>query len=243
MDRKVIITGASSGLGLCLTERFVEAGDTVYGVSRTQKNWKEAKERVSDPKHFSLHRADVSSEAQVKSLVSKIRKRAGRIDILINNAGYADPPTPLEKESLREFQNNISANLLSVFLMCKHALPIFKAQKKGWIINISSMAGKRAVPFLAAYSASKFGVLALSQSIAKENSNGGLRCITVCPGGMNTGMRARLFGREDADRQQTPDFVADKIMEILEGKIPVEPGGDVVIRHSQVTAINPPPEA
>ena len=127
--------------------------------------------------------------------------------------------------------------------MCKYTLPLLKEQKRGWIINIASMAGKRAVPSLGAYSVAKFGVTALTQSIAKENPSAGFRCITVCPGGMNTEMRAKLFGRKDAERQQSADFVADKILEILDGKIQVESGGDLVIRHGRITAINPLPEA
>ncbi len=150
----------------------------------------------------------------------------------------------MEDQSLAELQNNLTHNLVSAFLVCKATLPIFRKQKKGVIINISSMAGKRAVPRLSAYSASKFGIVALSQAIAKENADlVELKCFTVCPGGMNTEMRAKLFGREDAERQQTPEFVAEKIMEVLEGEIDVESGGDIVIRHGQITAINPLPGA
>ena len=103
------------------------------------------------------------------------------------------------------------------------------------------MAGQRAVPRLAVYSAAKFGVLALSQAVAKENANIDFKCLTVCPGGMNTEMRANLFGWEDASRQQSPAFVADTIYDIYRNKIKVESGGDIVIRHGKVTAIHPCP--
>jgi NAD(P)-dependent dehydrogenase (short-subunit alcohol dehydrogenase family) len=99
------------------------------------------------------------------------------------------------------------------------------------------------VPRLAAYSAAKFGVLALSQAIAKENPETGLRCITVCPGGMNTEMRRELFGAEDAVRQQTPEFVAGIMTQIAEGKITVLSGGHIVIRHSKIAGVFPPPAA
>ena len=82
------------------------------------------------------------------------------------------------------------------------------------IINIASMAGKRAVPNLFTYSASKFGLLALSQCISKENVDTELKCVTVCPGGMNTKMRASLFGRKDAEEQQSPDFVAGLVYQV-----------------------------
>lgn len=244
MNQTVIITGASSGLGLSLAQRFSKRQDTVYGVSSSRRNWKEAKERVNSKELFFLSQVDATSETQVKGFISKIVKTRKSIDILINNAGYANRPVKTEEESLRELQKNISSNLITTFLMCKYVLPILKKQKKGWMINISSYAGKRAVPLLGAYSASKFGVVALTQSIAKENLElTGFKCVAVCPGGINTQMREKLFGREDARRQQNADFVADKILEIIEGRIAVPSGGDVVIRHGQVTAVNPPPEA
>ncbi len=238
-----MITGAGSGLGLNLADKFLHQGDTVYGVTKTKRHWKEAKKRASSANGLLLRQVDVASEGAVKRFLSEVRKQSGRIDILINSAGYANRPTRLEKESLREFQKNLSANLVSTFLMCKHSLPLFQKQRKGWIVNIASMAGKRAVPRLAAYSASKFAVLALTQCLAKENEDAGFKCVTVCPGGMNTEMRAKLFGRDDALRQQGADFVADKILEIIEGKLAVESGGDVVIRHGKVTAVNPLPPA
>ncbi len=242
MNRVILITGASTGLGLSLAARFLEAGDRVYGVSRTERNWASARKSTNHSKLFLL-RGDLTSEAGTKRIVSGVLKREGRIDILINNAGYANRPVRTEKESVKEFQKNFSNNLLTAFFTVKYSLPSFRKRKRGWIINISSMAGKRAVPRLAAYSASMFGVVALSQAIAKENLDIDLKCITVCPGGMNTKMRSKLFGKEDAAQQQSPEFVAGKIMEIIGGKIDVPTGGDIVIRHGQVTAINPAPGA
>ena len=243
MNRSVLITGATAGLGLSLAERFIQQGDSVYGASRTKSHWKEARSRIPERDRFILYQADVSSESKVKHLISRVFKHAGRIDVLINNAGYANRFVRTEKENAREFERNFSQNLFSIFLMCKYALPLFQRQNSGWIINIASLAGKRAVPGLGAYSASKSGVIALGQCIAKENPDAGFKCVTVCPGGINTEMRARVFGKEDANRQQSPDFVADKIMEILEGKIDVPSGGDMIIHHGQVSAINAAPPA
>lgn len=243
MSQSVIITGANSGLGFALAKRFVKAGDRVYGISKTKRNWSYVKSELADSGHFFLYQLDVTSEPKVRKWLKNFRRKVKKIDILINSAGYSSRPTPVEKLSVKEFQKNISANLFSAFLMCKYALPIFKSQKQGLIINIASMAGKRAVPNLAAYSASKFGVLALSQSIAKENPNAGFKCITVCPGGMNTIMRVKLFGKADAERQQSPDYVADIILKIVQNKISVESGGDIIIRHGKIAAINPKPAA
>lgn len=242
MNRIVVITGASRGLGLALAGQFVASGDTVFGISRTRKYWSAAKKAV-DSDRFKLFSGDITSERTVKALLARIKRRAGQIDILINNAGYCAPPANVEKVSLLEFREHFRQNLDTAFLMCKYAIPLVRKQAHALIMNISSMAGTRAVPRLMSYSAAKFGILALSQAIAKENMETGLQCVTVCPGGMNTEMRRGLFGTEDAVRQQTPEFVANIIVQIAAGKISVLSGGHIIIRHSKITGVFPPPAA
>lgn len=243
MNRTVLITGASSGLGLSLAKRFLSSGDTVYGISKTKRHWSSAQEFLSRPRNFFLFRGDISKEATARRLAAKISRQAKRIDVLINNAGYANPPVRIEEEKASEFRKNFQNNLMTTFFMCKYTLPFFLKQGEGWVVNIASMAGKRAVPRLSAYSASKFGVVALTQCLAKENPLPGLHFITVCPGGIDTEMRVKLFGKEDAQRQQSSEFVAEKIFEVVERKINVPSGGDIVIRHRKITAVNPLPEA
>lgn len=242
MTQVVVVTGARSGLGLSLAKRFVAEGFETIGIAK-HKNWKEALKHFNGQTNFTPYSADLSKATHARKLISFVKKRFGRLDILINNAGYGGTLSSVESLSLSEFKKHIEQNLFTTFVMCKYAIPILKKQKKGLIVNISSMAGKRAVPHLAAYSAAKFGIFALSQCIAKENSNAGIKCFTVCPGGMNTTMRANLFGKEDAKNQQSPDFVADVVYDAVRGKISVEPGGDIVIRHGKIVAVNPSPEA
>jgi len=213
----------------------------VLGPTKTKKHWKQANEIISSDR-FQLFQVDLTQEAQVRKFFSNAVKKFKTIDLVINNAGYGGTLAPVHELDLPEFQKHIEANLYSVFLGCKHSVPIFRKQKSGFIINISSMAGKRAVPRLAAYSASKFGVVALSQCVAKENTDFEFKCVTVCPGGMNTEMRSVLFGLKDAEAQQSPEFVAEVIYDIYQGKLSVDSGGDVVVRHGQVT-VNPVPAA
>jgi NAD(P)-dependent dehydrogenase (short-subunit alcohol dehydrogenase family) len=241
MQLTAVITGASRGLGLSLTKKFLDAGWRVYGVSRTKAHWKEAQKKWGSSKDVSLHAFDVTSEPAVKAFAQKFKGK--RIDLLINNAGYGGRLMNLDKTPLSEYKKLMDANLLSVFLMSKHFIPLFRRHKIGTILNISSMAGQRAVPGVAIYSASKFGVLALSQAIAKENADIPLKCVTVCPGGMNTEMREAIFGKADAEKQQRPDYVADVIFDVYHDKVQVESGGDIVIRHGQITAIHPCPQA
>lgn len=242
MNRTILITGASRGLGLALAKQFVASGDQVCGISRTKTAWENACKTIQS-KNLKLFQADLKSEKTVKTLIAKITKQAGAIDILINNAGYCGPLKRVEEISCAEFQKHLTQNLFTTFLMCKYAIPAMLRQRQSLLINISSMAGTRAVPRLMPYSVSKFGILALSQAIAKENAGTGLHCVTVCPGGMNTEMRRELFGVEDAARQQAPGFVANVICQIADKKINVLSGGHIIIRHSKITAICPPPEA
>jgi len=243
VNQVALITGASTGLGLSLAKRLVESGALVFGVSRTRLHWKRAKEKVANPKRFFLYQADVSKEKAVRRLITRVFGKTGRLDIVVNNAGYAKVLSRVEDLTLSEFRKSVWGNLISSFLVCKHVTPYLKKQGRGLIINVSSMAGKRAVPRMAAYSAAKFGVVALSQCLAKENPNGALKCITVCPGGIRTRMRSRLFGEKDAVDQQSPDRVARIIHDIIQGKIEVESGGDVLVRNGRVTAVNPLPPA
>lgn len=241
--RVVVITGASRGLGLCLAEKFLDRGDLVFGVSKAERHWNGLERHMRHRDRFVLDQVDVTLETSVRSFLSKVLRKTNRIDILINNAGYGGRLQRVEDTPAREVRKHVTQNFFSQFLMCKYTIPIFRRQKQGFIINVASMAGKRAVPRLAAYSASKFSVVALSQSIAKENQDVNLKCVTVCPGGMNTDMRKSLFGVADAESQQSPRFVADVIMDIIDGRVEVETGGDVVIRHGVLEAIHFNPDA
>ncbi len=243
MNRIILITGASRGLGLALAEKFISAGDTVYGVSRTRKHWKDIPDSLIDSGRFHLSTLDLSLESEIQKWLQGISKKKKQIDLVINNAGIGTRLAPVEKISRRELQKSFEQNLFSAFFVSKHALPILKKQKQGTIFNVSSMAGVRSVPRLFSYSAAKFGLLALSQAVAKENADWPVKCITICPGGMNTTMRSDLFGKDDAAKQQSPEFVADIIFQIAQNKIKVESGGHIVIRHGQITGIFPPPGA
>jgi len=241
MNKIVIVTGASSGLGLSLAKKFVEAKNIVVGISKTKKNWPAATKTIGEKDRFTLYQCDLTSEAKVKTLIGKIKKKFKCIDVLVNSAGYAKGLTTVDKTTLGDFQKHVADNLQTAFLMSKHVIPYMRKQKEGVILNVASMAGKRAVPKLFSYSASKFGMVALSQAIAKENEDAGIKCVSICPGGVNTKMRAQLFGKADAQKQQSPDFVAGLVYQVSADKIDVESGGDIVIRHNEITEINPCP--
>ena len=234
-----LITGASRGLGFELSKQLIASGWQVIGVSRTIAHWAAAKKKIPS-KNFRLIEADVSSVNSVAGLFHEIKKTTSKINLLVNSAAYGGKLERIEDTAPEEFEAHLRGNLFSVFLMCRAALPFLKKSKQPLVMNVSSMAGVRAVPRIAGYSASKFGVLALTEALAKENPEW-LKVVTVCPGGMNTKMRSDLFGKADAARQQTPAFVADKMLQILHDEIPVLSSSHVVIRHGKITQIMMPP--
>ena len=120
-------------------------------------------------------------------------------------------------------------NLMPTFNMTKYIIPVMKKNNSGTIINISSRAGRRAVPKLSAYTAAKFAVRGLTESVAKEVQDTNIKCISISPAGVNTGMRAMVFGEEDSSNQQTTERISKIISSILLGELQVTNGSDVVI--------------
>jgi len=150
-------------------------------------------------------RCDMTDSEDVKAAVDACMARHGRIDILVNNVGGSAPGDPVSM--LEEvWHAQMDLNLKSVFLACKHVLPIMQAQAKGAIVNVASVAGVRDQPGrqYIAYAASKAGVIRMSKAIAIDNARKGIRCNTVVPGLMNTPLvterLASQIGGNDAEK-------------------------------------------
>ena len=124
--------------------------------------------------------------------------------------------------------------------MIKYVMPVMKRNNSGTIINMSSRAGRRAVPKLSAYTAAKFAVRGLTESAAKEVQDTGIKCISISPAGVNTGMRAMVFGQSDAQNQQTTSRITDIISRILLGDLDVSNGSDIVIIKGKEPIIRVP---
>jgi len=238
-----VITGGSKGLGKELAKFFSAEGSTVVICSRSANDLKSVcNEIVGAGGKCEYFVVDVTNKKRVDKLIDKVLSSHGRVDVLVNNAGYATKWKGIEKNTEGEFETCFRTNVYSIFYFLKKIVPIMRRQNSGSIINISSMAGKRGIPNLAAYCASKFAVVGLTQSVAKELKDTDVLCISVCPGGMSTEMRSKIFGLEDAKKQQSPQYVANVIKDVLLGKIKVPNGGDIIIRHGKIMAINPAPE-
>jgi NAD(P)-dependent dehydrogenase (short-subunit alcohol dehydrogenase family) len=195
----VLITGASSGIGLSCAELFEARGDKVYGAARNP---------------------DVRSDSSVNDAVADILQREGRIDIVVNNAGIAIAGA-VEDTSIEQAKDQFEVNFFGVLRVCRAVLPAMRKQGSGHIINIGSIAGQVAVPYQGLYSASKFALEGLSESLRMETRHFGIRVVLVEPGDHRTSLTKnrrkataskpyaerfdRAIKRMEQDEQNGPD--------------------------------------
>ncbi len=167
-----------------------------------------------------LHRrVDVGDPSAVDSFVRSVVAKVGRLDALVNNAGFANPPTPLPRTSEEIVRRSFATNVLGPYAFLRRLLPLMLRQPHGGVvINVASRAALVPVPGLAAYSASKAALLSLTLAAAKERDDERVAYFAVCPGGMDTGMRSALFGASDARRQLDPSHVAEVVVELASSR-------------------------
>ena len=153
-----LITGASSGIGQATAELLATHGFTVFGTSRSP-------EKLT--RTYQLLPLDVRSDTSVEAVVQSVLEQAGRIDVLINNAGYAQVGA-IEESSITDIQAQLDTNLFGVIRMIKAVLPVMRQQGSGRIINVSSVVGHISPPFAGVYSTSKFALEGLSEALREE---------------------------------------------------------------------------
>ncbi|GHV97557.1 oxidoreductase [Lactobacillus nasalidis] len=181
MEKKVIlITGASSGMGYEAAKELAGQGNKVYGAARRVEKMASLKEYGVTPLHL-----DVTDESSCKETVEEIVQREGRLDVLINNAGYGSYGA-IEDVDLTEAKRQFDVNLFGMAALTKAALPYMRAQHSGTIINISSMGG-RIVSFMGGwYHATKYAVEAFSDALRMETKQFGINVVLIEPGGIKT---------------------------------------------------------
>jgi NAD(P)-dependent dehydrogenase (short-subunit alcohol dehydrogenase family) len=203
-----MITGASQGLGRALALAFAREGARVVINSRSEETIRPvAEEAESLSAEVLALAADVSRSADGERLVSAAAERYGRIDVLVNNAGVLGPRVPIEEYPEDEWRLVIDANLTGPFLVTKAAIP--HMPEGGSIINVVSGVSVEGRAGWGAYSVSKFGVEGLTQILAAELEEHGIRANAVDPGGMRTGMRAAAYPEEDPLTRMTPEENTD----------------------------------
>ena len=199
-DKAVIITGGSRGIGAGCARAFAEAGAVVVIADRDERGGTalaaELSRREPGAAHFIA--CDVTRSADLENLIAETLDRAGRIDCLINNAGWHPPHKPIDDFSEREFRDLLELNLLSVFTACKLALPHLR-RTKGNIINISSLVARIGQLHAVTYVATKGAVTALTKALAIDEAVHGVRVNAVSPGNIDTPL-----WQEEIDRASDP---------------------------------------
>lgn len=185
-DKVVVITGASSGMGAAAARHLAAQGAAVVlGARRSGRIEALAAEIAQAGGKAIAVTTDVTRRGDLKALVDAAVETFGRIDVLINNAGVM-PLSPLDRLKVDEWDQMIDVNLKGVLYGIAAALPYMKAQKSGHIINLSSVAGHKLFGGSAVYSATKFGVRALSEGLREEVAPDNIRVTIISPGAVRT---------------------------------------------------------
>lgn len=176
--RTALVTGGSRGIGLAITQRFLDEGARVAIIARNQ-DVEEAAKRLG-PAALGLV-ADVTRSADVDRVVTTAYGWAGRLDIVVNNAGIAGRSAPVWELTDQDWDQILAVDLTGVFLVCRAAVKLMLPRRSGCIINIASQAGKDGSPTLVPYSAAKAGVIGLTKALAKETVSHGIFVHAVAP--------------------------------------------------------------
>jgi NAD(P)-dependent dehydrogenase (short-subunit alcohol dehydrogenase family) len=204
----VLITGASSGIGQACAELLGAHGHTVYGTSRRPS---------PDGEHHRMLEMDVTRDDSVQRAVDTVLAREGRIDVVVNNAGFVMAGA-VEDVSIEEARQQLDTNFFGVLRVCKAVLPSMRERRSGLIINISSLGGAAGLPFQGLYSASKFALEGLTESLRQEVAPFGIEATLVQPGDVRTRVREnRVKARESGPGSAYREFFT-KVLKTVEAE-------------------------
>ena len=192
-----IVTGGAAGCGEAIAERFVESGARVLIVDINESNGSRVAERLGGSVDYC--RADVSVEAEVIAAVEQASRRFGRLDIVVNNAGVASPRVAIEAMEEALFDRLFDVNVKSVYLFCRHAVPLLRQVGGGSIINTASTSALKPRALNAGYASSKAAVLTLTKALAVELAADNIRVNALTPVASDTPLFRDFLG-DQAER-------------------------------------------
>jgi 3-oxoacyl-[acyl-carrier protein] reductase len=226
-----VVTGAGRGIGAAIACRLASLGASVVLCGRSMKPLQTTASQISasggQPK---VMQCDVSRLESVQALAGFVEQTFGRTDILVNNAGVGAFAAPLHELTPEEWEKVLNTNLRGVYYCIRSFAPMMIRAKTGHIINISSLAGKNALPKGAAYAASKWGLNGLTYSVAEELRSHNIRVAVVCPGSVDTELSPHTG--KDPNKMLKPDDVAHAVA-MLATQAPQSFVSEILLRPTQ----------
>jgi NAD(P)-dependent dehydrogenase (short-subunit alcohol dehydrogenase family) len=190
LDGKVaVVTGGGTGIGEAIAATFVREGARVVVVGRTAA----VLERSAAATGGVAITADVSDETSVAALFQAADSRFGGLDVLVNNAGITGQVAPAEQLDMTQWDTTMAINIRGTILCIKHAVPLLRRRGGGSIINMSSLMGLHGYPMRAAYAATKFAVIGITEAVAQEVGPYNIRVNALCPGAVNGDLMQRVI--------------------------------------------------
>ena len=208
-DKVVIVTGGTKGIGFGCVRAFLDAGSKVIFCARNQDEGEALTAELSSKGDVFFVKCDVSKTEEIQDLIDKTIEKYGRIDCLVNNAGWHPPHKPIDDFTVKEFREVLDLNLVSIFAACKYALPYLR-KTQGNIINMSSLVGAMGQLHAVTYVASKGAITSFTKALAIDEAEHGVRVNSVSPGNIYTPLwqdaidaaEDRAQAREDGDAAQ-----------------------------------------
>lgn len=212
-DKVVIVTGGTKGIGEGCVRVFVEAGAKVVFCARRQNEGAAlaAELNALGKGEAFFVKCDVSKPEEIRNLIDKTVEKYGRIDCLINNAGWHPPHQPIDDFSIEDFRDLLDLNLVSIFAACKFALP-FLRQSKGNIINMSSLVGTMGQIHAVTYVATKGAITAFTKALAIDEAAHNVRVNSVSPGNIYTPLWQEAIDQSENPQKTRADGDAAQLL-------------------------------
>jgi NAD(P)-dependent dehydrogenase (short-subunit alcohol dehydrogenase family) len=207
-DRIALVTGGSRGIGLAIAHALAREGASVVLAARDLGTLQQAARQMPGS---TVVAADVTRPADVKRLFGTVRKRFGRLDLLVNSTGVFTYK-PFESTTLDDWRRNLDANLTSLFLTTQAALPLLALSQAGHIVNMLSISSREAFPKCSAYTASKFGALGFTRVLAEELRARKIRVTAILPGSTDTRMAKEFDFPVTRENLLQPEDVAEAVI-------------------------------